>query len=126
MAQSQEEGLPRSERTWRGMMCARASSITVTSLPKRRYICANSSPVFFKGTLAKRGIQTQTQGERCAALAFSPNRLIDQPAGCLAQLGDKIDRIAFAVEPACALPAGPGLRHRCRIRSWSPANRACG
>src|ERR1700675_1485571 len=50
----------------------------------------------------------QTQGERLAALAFYPNRPIDQSAGRrLAQLGDKIERIAVATEPACALPAGP-------------------
>src|ERR1700744_3532481 len=50
----------------------------------------------------------QTQGERCIALAFYPNRPIDHPAGRrLAQFGDKIDGIALAIEPACALPAGP-------------------
>src|SRR5713226_6043470 len=50
----------------------------------------------------------QTQSERLAAFAFYPNRPIDQPAGRrLAQLGDKIERIAFTIEPACALPAGP-------------------
>src|SRR5260221_7644860 len=62
----------------------------------------------------------QTQGERLAVFAFYPNRPIDQPAGRrLAQLGDKIERIAFAIEPAGALPASPdydvraGFDHRC-------------
>ncbi|WP_436213680.1 hypothetical protein [Bradyrhizobium sp. LjRoot220] len=42
----------------------------------------------------------QTQGERCAALAPDPDQPIDQAAGrCLAQLGDKIELIAFAIEP---------------------------
>src|ERR1700736_4989698 len=50
----------------------------------------------------------QTQGERLAAFAFYPNRPIDQPAGRrLAQLGDKVERLAVTIEPACALPAGP-------------------
>src|SRR3954454_4260900 len=50
----------------------------------------------------------QTQSERLAAFALYPDRSIDQPAGrCLAQLGDKIKHVALAIEPACALPAGP-------------------
>src|SRR5215216_177426 len=50
----------------------------------------------------------QTQSERLAAFALYPDRPIDQPAGrCLAQLGDKIEHVALAIEPACALPAGP-------------------
>src|ERR1700738_1212540 len=50
----------------------------------------------------------QTQGESLAAFAFYPNRPIDQPAGRrLAQLGDKVERLAVTIEPACALPAGP-------------------
>src|SRR5207253_874827 len=50
----------------------------------------------------------QTQSERCAALAFYPDRPIDQPADCrLTQLGDEIEHITFGIEPARALPAGP-------------------
>src|SRR5882724_77702 len=47
----------------------------------------------------------QTQGERPAVFALYPYRSIDQPAGCrLAQFGDEIDRLAFAIEPVRALP----------------------
>src|SRR6478736_8324781 len=50
----------------------------------------------------------QTHGEQFAALAFDPDRPVDQPASrYLTQLGDKIEHIAFAIEPAGALPAGP-------------------
>src|ERR1700687_3452858 len=62
----------------------------------------------FGSSLRRLLARAQTQGERLTAFAFYPNRPIDQPAGLrLAQLGDKIERIAFSIQPACALPAGP-------------------
>src|ERR1700712_4679383 len=50
----------------------------------------------------------QAHGERLTALTFDPDGSINQPAGRrLAQFGDEIEHIAFAIKPAGALPAGP-------------------
>src|SRR5579862_634010 len=50
----------------------------------------------------------QTQGERRAALGFDPNRTIDQPSfRGLGKFSNEIERMAFAIEPARALPTSP-------------------
>ena len=49
----------------------------------------------------------EPQGERLAVLARNEDRSVDQPAlRGLAELGQKIDRLALGVEPASVSPAG--------------------
>ena len=76
-----------------------------SAAPLRAPACLASR---FRRGLCRLLDRDQTQGERDTALTLYPDRPIDQSASRrLAQLGDKIEIIAFAIEPACALPAGP-------------------